>query len=240
MNIFDPFAIIILSALIHASYQLSISVMTIMSGHALGKRTAHRRVTTMSLAYIFGVISMILLTISLILILLQNIFSLGIPGIVWGVTSGAAVGVGVAVWAFYYQHRQNGTILWIPRPIADYLSSRAKSTKIAPEAYALGLVSVISELIFSAIPLIMASLVIITLPVPIQLIAISVYALVATMPLLVIAALLGGGKSIAQVQRWREQNKRFLQFAAGSALIILGAYIYVDVVLSRALEGGII
>jgi uncharacterized membrane protein (DUF485 family) len=34
---------------------------------------------------------------------------------------------------------------------------------------------------------------------------------------------------VARIQKWREHNKRFLQFAAGSALIVLGVYFYVDI-----------
>jgi hypothetical protein len=44
--------------------------------------------------------------------------------------------------------------------------------------------------------------------------------------------LIGGGHTISGIQRWREQNKRFLQFVAGSALIVLGFYVYVEQVLT--------
>jgi hypothetical protein len=52
--------------------------------------------------------------------------------------------------------------------------------------------------------------------------------------------LIGSGHSLSRIQRWREANKHFLQFAAGAGLIVLGGYLYVNevVTVATALAGG--
>jgi hypothetical protein len=59
--------------------------------------------------------------------------------------------------------------------------------------------------------------------------------------LLIVNGLIGSGHKISSIQKWRENNKRFLQFAAGSGLLILGCYLYVDkvVAVSVALHGAL-
>lgn len=238
MPTLDTFAIIALAALIHASFQLSVSMMTMMSGHALGKRTAHTRVMRLIAGFILGVMTMIALCVSFLALVIDNITPDGWPAFAWAGVSGLMIGVGVAVWTVYYRRRTGGTVLWVPRGFARYLSQRARATKLAPEAYGLGLASVLAELIFGLAPMLVAALLLVQLDAPMQLVGLIGYTLIASLPMMIIAVLVGGGRSLARVQRWREQHKRFIQFAAGSALIVLGGYLYVDMVLASLLNTG--
>lgn len=227
MHYLDSLAIIALAALIHASFQLSVSMLTVMSGHALGRKTAHARLLRLSGSFILGGMLMITLLLCFTAMVLQNAFDT-VPPLVWAGASGLSVGVGIAVWSFYYRHRRTGTVLWLPRPMASYLEKRARKTRYPAESFTLGLGSVAAEILFAIAPLLIASLVLVRLPAPLQLGGLALYTLVASLPLIVIYLLIGGGHSLGKIQHWRETNKRFLQFAAGSALIILGAYLYVD------------
>ena len=231
MNILDSFAILVFAALIQASFQLSVSILTLMSGHAMGRKTAHKRLLRLIAGYIFGIFTMTVLLVSFIGLMFGAFIPGDIPGFVWAATCGVMIGVGVAVWVFYFR-RQRGTVLWAPRSMAGYLSSRAKATKNSAEAFALGLASVIGELLFSIAPMIVASLILFQLEPAYRLAGIVVYGALSVLPLLFITALVGGGRSISKVQQWREHNKSFMQFAAGSALIILGVYLYVDEIIS--------
>ncbi|MCA9342170.1 hypothetical protein KC945_02070 [Candidatus Saccharibacteria bacterium] len=239
MSVYESWAILILAAAIHASFQLSVSMLTILSGHALTKKTAQARLMRLISSFFAGVALMVTLSLSFLAFaardLLHNSYA---PSVVWAAVSGFAIGVGVAVWAFYYRHKTRGTVLWLPRSLADYLASRAKKTKLAGESFGLGLVSVVAEYLFCLAPLLIAALVIIQMPLSVQLVGLIVYVVIATLPLATSVILIGSGHSIARIQRWREQNKRFLQFAAGSALIILGVYVYVGQVLAPTLSGG--
>lgn len=238
MSTSDTFAIIALAALIHASFQLSVSMMTVMSGHALGKRTGHNRVMRLILGFILGVMTMVALGVSFLALLTSNLAPDGWPTLAWAGVSGLMIGVGVAVWVVYYRYRKPGTVLWLPRGFADYLSSRARAAKLAPEAFGLGLASVVSEFIFGLAPMLVTALLLAPLDAPLQLAGLALYTIIVSLPLHVIAVLVGGGRSLARVQRWREQHKRFIQFTAGSALIVLGAYLYVDIVMTQILIGG--
>ena len=235
MQIYEIGAIILLSAAIHASFGLSVSMLTLMSGHALGKRTASRRVLRLSSAFGLGTMTMIMLVVSLLALFIANLFPEGTPQIVWSAVCGLMAGLGVAVWAFYYRHRQKGTVLWLPRSLANYLSSRSRATKDPAEAFGLGLSSVVAELLFTLAPMLLTALLLVRLDTPLQISGLILYSLIASLPLLIITMLVGGGHSLSKIQRWREQNKRFMQFAAGSALIILGGMLYVDTVLSQSL-----
>ena len=227
----DPLAIIFLAGLIHASFQLSISVMVAMSGHALGKKTSNQRVTSLTASFSLGAFVMVAFLLSFLTLYLHNAFRGGIPYAMWSGIAGLAVAIGIAVWIFYYRYRASGTTLWVPRAMATHLLERARATKHASEAFSLGLTSIVSELLFACAPLLITAGILASSTPPVQLWGLLLYSFMASLPLFVVTILVGGGHSLARIQRWRELNKRFLQFAAGSALIVLGVYVYVDIVL---------
>jgi hypothetical protein len=235
MDTYTTSALILLAGLIHASFALSVSMLTLMSGHAMGRKAAHTRVLALSAGFVLGVMSMVALLLSFLVLFALSAWPNGTPTLVWSGLSGLMVGVGVVVWTFYYkrgQRARNGTMLWLPRAMATFISKRARQTTSPAESYSLGMVSVIAELLFLIAPLALTSLLIVRLDPGIQLAALLIYTLIAASPLLLITALVGGGRhSLAQLQRWREHNKRFLQFAAGSALIVLGGFLYATMTL---------
>lgn len=223
----SSFAIIAFAALIHASFQLSVSMLTLLSGHAIGSKTAHAKLLRLTNGFSFGVALMTTLLLSFIALVVQLSFGERAPAIAWAAGCGLLFGLGIAVWAFYYRKEQ-GTSLWIPRGMARYLTDRTKATKQSAEAFGLGMTSVIAELIFIIAPIIITALVLIELPAMWQLAGIMLYVFISLLSLLIVNGLIGSGHKLSYIQKWREQNKRFLQFAAGSGLLILGAYLYVD------------
>lgn len=231
MDIISSLTIIAFAALIHASFQLSVSVLTLLSGHAIGTKTAHVRLLRLTGGFVFGVAVMTLLVMSFTAFIFQQSFGTHVPLLAWAVGCGLLLGLGCAVWAFYYR-REKGTSLWLPRGVARYLSERTKATKRSAEAFSLGLTSVVAELIFILAPIIVSSLVLIHLPAAWQLVGLALYTAVSLLSLLIVAGLIGSGHKLSQIQKWREHNKRFLQFAAGSGLLVLGFYVYVDRVMT--------
>lgn len=235
----EIFIILIASGMIHASFQLSVSMITVMSGHALGKKTALSRLSQLTAAFSLGVVTMVALGVSFLALLITNVFA-SIPAITWSIVSGLMMSIGVAVWLFYYRYNSTGTVLWLPRPVADYLSKRARSTKITPEAFTIGLASVVAESVFNLVPSLLAALLLVYLDPPLQLAGLLSYTVIATLPVILITMKISAGGSIAKIQRWRENNKRFMQFSAGSALILLGVYVYVEqVIVPITMRGGI-
>jgi hypothetical protein len=227
----SSFVVIIFAALIHASFQLSVSMLTLLSGHAIGTKTAQAKLLRLTNGFFFGVAVMTMLLISFVAFVFQQSFGSTVPLMAWAVGCGLLLGLGVAVWAFYYR-REEGTSLWLPRSMARYLSDRTKATKQTAEAFGLGVSSVLGELIFILAPIIISALVLIRLQPMWQLVGIAAYTLVSLLSLAVVNGLIGSGHKLSRIQKWRENNKRFLQFAAGSGLLILGFYVYVDQVVS--------
>ena len=207
-------------------------MLTLMSGHALGKKTRHMLLLRRMHSFVLGVFLMTLLlatfTVHILTIIINQ--TVIIERLVASVTTGIAVGLGLATWAFYYRRKQKtGIVLWLPRGMARFLAKRSKATKSSAEAFSLGMTSVIAELIFIIGPLLAASLAIISLPSGLfQLSAIMLYVVGSLLPLLGILILVGSGYNIAQIQQWREQSKSFLQFTGGSCLFILAFYLFID------------
>lgn len=206
-------------------------MLTLLSGHAIGTKSAHTKLLRLTNSFFLGVAVMTMLVISFIAFVFQRSFGSDVPLMAWAVACGLLLGLGIAVWTFYYR-REEGTSLWLPRGMARYLSERTKSTKLAAEAFGLGLSSVMAELLFIVAPMVISALVLIRLEPIWQLAGLLTYTIVSLLSLAIVNALIGSGHKLSQIQKWRESNKRFLQFAAGSGLLILGFYVYVDQVVS--------
>ncbi|MAU34172.1 hypothetical protein CMN23_03545 [Candidatus Saccharibacteria bacterium] len=226
MDTLTSLAIVTLAALVHASFQLSVSVLTLLSGHALGAKKSQTRVLSLTSSFVFGAGVMTVLLLSLISYVFFHLFGSNTPLIIWAIVCGLLVGVGLSVWVFYYR-RGKGTSLWIPRSLARHLSDRSKATKDPAEAFSLGLTSVIAEILFIIAPLSVAALVLVQLSPVWQFAGIVLYTLVSLITLLSVWVYISSGHKISDMQKWREQNKYFLQFAAGLALVILGGFVYV-------------
>ena len=231
MNAPTLFAIIVLAAIIHASFQLSVSVLTLVSGHALGAATRRRRVMNLLSGFTLGAMTMTLLMLATLAYVAYSTMGNHVPPLVWAVVCGLMAGVAVAIWVFYYR-RGPGTALWLPRPMAYFLHNRVKSTELTAEAFSLGLTSVIAEILFAIAPLGAAACAMVMLPRSMQIVGLITYTIITTLPLLSVVVLVGGGRRLSTIQKWRDTNKRFIQFVAGAALFVLAFYIYVNAVLA--------
>jgi len=239
MNIVDAFIIIGVAALIHASFQLGVSMLTLLSSHTIGKNRSHAKLLRLIGSYLIGAGVMTTLLLSTTSLVLLNILDAAqIPLLTWAVACGLLMGLGVAMWAFYYRKEQ-GTTLWLPRSLATYLAERTKATHLSGEAFGLGLTGVIAELLFIIGPLLISALVLVQLPPAWQLAGVGFYTVVSLLSLLIVASLIGSGHKISQIQKWREHNKRFLQFIGGGGLMILGLYVYVEKVVTALTASGI-
>lgn len=240
MDTYTSFAIIALAALVHASFQLSVSMLTLLGGHSLSRNVSQRRLLHLSSSFVIGTLVMTTLLLSMASYTSSIFAKHGVSPFAWSIVSGLMIGLGVAVWLFYYRPGR-GTALWIPRGMSRFLSDRTKATTSGTEAFSLGLVSGISELIFMTASIAGAAFAIIALPASLQLAAVVLYILISIAPLVAVYVLIGSGAQISRIQRWRESNKQFLQYAAGSGLLILGFFTFVNeaIATSVILRGGL-
>ncbi len=239
MDVISPLATIALAGLIHASFQLSISTLTLLSGHAIGKKASHLRLVKLVGGFSFGAVIMTLLIVSSTTLWLQIAFDRTVPPVAWATVCGFLVGLSAAVWLFYYR-KEPGTSLWLPRGLARYLLNRTKKTRVTAEAIALGMTSVVAEILFIAGPIAVTALLLLQLKPQWQVAGIAIYAVTSLLPFLFVAARISGGYNISKVQRWRANNKGFLQFIAGCGLIVLAFCVYVNQVTDGAaiINGG--
>jgi len=230
MIIENTLLIIAFAGLLHASFQLGMSLLTLLSGHSLGAGKSYRRLMQLNLAYLFGAALITILLLTSLGYIIEFFYS-DLRSL-WLIAALINIVIGISVTIFYYR-RGTGTGLWIPRPMALYLVDRTKKTKHSAEAFTLGAGSILAEIPFLVGPLSVAILYIISSETnaSLQLSSLIAYSIIGLLPLIVITTLVGAGHKISTIQHWREDNKLFLQYCAGSGLIILGAFVLVDQVI---------
>jgi len=236
MGIPISLTIIAFAALIHASFQLSVSMLTMLSGHAIGAKKTQGKLFGLTTNFVIGAGLITLLLISGLSFILASAFGADTPQIIWAGACGLLFGVAISVWMFYYR-RNKGTALWIPRGVARYLHDRTKATSMNAEAFGLGISSVIGEILFIIAPLSIGALTIVSLPDTWKLVGLAIYTVISLSSLVIVWMLIGGGHTLGRIQKWREDNKYFLQFAAGAGLIALGLFVYVNEILGTAVGG---
>lgn len=222
-------AIVLMAFLVmlHMSFQLATSVLTLLTGHSLSRYRASRRVMTLNIAFISGAgVTTFLLLIGMTALAViwidPKIYTL-----VRLVLFSAMMITAMLIMVAYYR-RGKGTQLWIPRRFAAFLSNRAAKTTNTVEALSLGIISVIAELPFTAVILMACAITLATqLPLDSHTFIVLVYAVFSVLPLLIIAILLSGGHRLSTIQRWRESNKIFLQYASGIGLVAAAVYVLV-------------
>jgi hypothetical protein len=232
MDVVTSLAIVAFAALIHASFQLSVSVLTLLSGHSIGAKKSRARVLSLTASFVTGAGVMTLLGLSFVSLIFLHFFGVDVPLVVWAIVCGLVLGIGIAVWLFYFRKGKVGTELWIPRAFAKHLNDRSKATHHTAEAFSLGLTSVVAEIIFIVPCLAIAALALVDLPAMWQLAGLAIYTIISLAGLLLVWSLVGSGRSLSSIQKWREANKRFLQFSAGSALVALGFFVYVSKIMA--------
>ena len=226
MNIVSSLLVVALAALVHASFQLSVSVLTLLSGHAIGAQRSRTRILRMTTSYVVGAGVMTLLLLSFASLVFVDLFRNHTPNTIWAAACALLIIIGVLVWIFYYRHAK-GTTLWIPRSLARYLSDRTKATKGSAESFGLGLTSVFAEIIFIAAPVIISALALVHLPTGFQILGLFIYTAISLISLGAVWSLVGSGHSLSVIQKWRENNKGFLQFVGGGGLIVLSFFVFV-------------
>ena len=216
--------IVLLGAVfVHACFQLSVSVLTLLSSHTIGRKLPNSRLLSLNFWYILGV------TVSIALL------SLGSTSLLRYIEANNAMVATVLTFTLlpliallivlFYYRRGRGTQLWLPRPAAEYITTRAKKTKSSVEAFSLGTTTVFTELPFALAPLAISGLVFQNMASHSWLRLSAFYAVVVALPLIFVALYLSSGHKISVVQKWREEAKSFLKWTSAITLVVLMFYL---------------
>ncbi len=213
------------TAVLYGSFQAGVSVLTSLSLHHLGFKRSHTSLLRLCASYVLGAFATSL-TLIWALTYVLGLIQRPAP-LVWAAISSYGVAVGIIVLLFYFRSGP-GTMLWLPRGIADFLQTRAKKTGSAIESFSLGIMTSVAELPFIIAPLLIVSMLLRGQATINHTLGSLAFSVVATVPLTIILVLIGGGMKISRIQKWRETNKGFLQFTAGAGLIIVSIYLFVS------------
>ena len=116
--------------------------------------------------------------------------------------------------------------------MAEYLTRRCSKTKSNGEAFSLGISSVVGEIIFLLAPIVVSILFIINMPIALQISGVALYILISILPLVVVCILVNKQNKLSRIQKWREENKRFIQLMTGSIMLAVGFFVYASEVLA--------
>ena len=230
MEVYISLGIIILGGLVTASLQLPLGTLLLLYHASLGKNI-RAKTKRLASSFIAGstLMNFLLLGTTLFLIL-----AIQAPGVLshtaYIVLSGLLIILGIIAWFFYYR-RKGSTELWVPRHLAKYISSRAKSTNDTSEAFSLGLLIPLSEILFTLPILVLSADAVLHLNTINQAIGLIIFTIFGTLPLLILRVFIRKGRNVAEVQRWRLKNKSFFRFFTGAGFIILAAFIIAFVIL---------
>lgn len=217
---------IVVAAIVQASFSLSISVLTLLSGVSLLHHRAKRGHSVLMASYILG---SLVVTLALLVSLVWLFKVTGWSGSNFAllVLISALMTAGFAVLLFYYRYDPKGTRLWLPRRFAEQLYKATKRTASVYRSFLLGGTAVLLEIVFIVFPMMIAAYIASSLSGSAYYWAIIAYAVIAIIPQVALAIAYSRGYKVAAIQRWREKNKRFLQITAGILMITLSIYLLV-------------
>lgn len=206
-----------------ACFQLSVSVLTLISSHTIGAARAYNKLLSLVSAYLLGVIAA-LFGLAITAISLVDASRYFLLGAAWPIVGSVSIAVGGLIVAFYYR-QSKGTSLWVPRALAKFLDTRTKRTRSAVETFSLGILTTLAELPFSFVAFLLLAYLVRDANANTQVALSLIFALLVSLPLIFVAAAITSGHKISTIQRWRETNKNFLRWASGVCLILLGFYL---------------
>lgn len=223
MNDLLDLFIIALAGLVHATLQLGISALLLLYHASLGKNVK-RKTRELARDFNLGISLFIALLLASTCFVVLVIFGGTLPKPVLVILIGVLATMAFGIWFLYYR-KSAGTELWIPRSFAKFVTERADKTEDGVEAFSLGMLIACAEVPFAIVLVITAANSVLNLPQPVQLLAIAVYVLIATMPMWLAQLLINNGKTIVDIQRWRVKNKQFLKVISGVGFITLAIFL---------------
>lgn len=217
--------------LIIVSMKLIPGVFAHFYHYTFGKYSA-RKASNLSIFFIFGVEALpalIFATLNLIFCALSyTSLDLSNEIFLWAI-AGLLIALGVAFFFFYFR-RSSGTELFISRRNASNFIKKIKLVKNHSDAFVLGFVSGIPELLFT-LPLYLVVIVSVTknflIIMPCSLI-LTLFILITISPLFFIYAYFRNGNNLANFLRLRIKNKTFFRFFVPILYFVLAILIIIS------------
>ena len=231
LTVFSALGVIILAAIAHASLQMNLGSLLLLYHESLSKHIKKRTKFLVS-NYIFGVFFLIVMSLAATTYFIYLLFDGRLTTICLAVLVGVLVALTLCIWLFYYRSGRS-TELWLPKPIARYITRRAKQTDSNIEAFALGLLASFAETPFVIVLFLVAADSFLKLSAWLQITMFLIYTIVAILPLLFLRIAVRHGRTVVEIQKWRLQNKNFLKILSGVLFITLAVFLTAFRILQR-------
>lgn len=222
-NLLD-IAIIILASIVHSSLQLSLGSLLLLYHESAGKHIV-KKTRHLVRSFISGVSIITLLLLSTACFIVSNFFGSTLSIQILSIIIGILVSLAIIMWFFYYR-RGRTTELWLPKIITKFISNRAKLTNSPTEAFSLGVMTGFAELPFLAIIFLIASSSVLELTAPCRPLLVVAYALIVTIPLIILNIVIRTGRNVVDIQKWRVHNKLFLRIISGIGFLTLAIFLF--------------
>lgn len=228
MSVFASVGILILSMLIAAFTQLSLGVFMLTSHYSYGK-FSKKNASYASLFYILGAEASNALVFILIYFALSALYVAPVEitnsALTWA-TAGSMLAIGI-IFPFCYFRKGPGTRLFISRRLAKAFDVKARAIKMRSDAFVLGFISGLPELIFTLPVYFVAVLEIMKLgssPMMRAFLAL-LFVLAKTAPLLAAYMSVDSGHGIVAAQKARVKSREFVRFFVSISYLMIGALI---------------
>ena len=200
--------------------QLSSGVLALQTHYALGK-FSRSKASSLALFFILGVETLVTIIWCFALSVVLPITS----QIVFWIIAGILVIESTASIFFYYR-KSPGTELFISRPVAKAFEARAKNIKNRSDAFMLGLLSGVPELVFTLPLYFLASIILPSIGLVFSsAIYILIYMLLAVTPLFIIHVLYRTDHYLPDIERVRIKLKPFIRFFLFVGFLLLALLI---------------
>ena len=224
MDMVIPISEVLLAALVHASLQVQLGTLLLLYHASLGKHIKKKTKTIVS-SYIAGIGTLVFLSIAAICFVFDRYFGKALYPEEIIIVVGMLVAIAIIVWGLYYK-RGKSTELWLPRTVARFIDKRAKETNSNTEAFSLGVLTSLAEMPFTLVLFIVAANSILRLQDLWQIVAVTIYTIIAIMPPVILRLAVRRGKTITDIQRWRVNHKMFMRVISGVGFLMLGFFLF--------------
>ena len=216
-------SMIVLAGVVHATLQLSLGALVLLYHESLGK---HIKIKTKRLAsnYILGAMLLIGLILTAMCYFISVLTAGNLSLEALAIVTGILIALAISVWFFYYRSGRS-TELWLPKTVSRYINRRAGKTESNVEAFALGMLANFAQLPFSLVLFLVAADSVLLLPAYWQILGIFLYTMIAISPLAFLRFSVRKGKTVAEIQKWRNKNKNFFKVLAGCGFLTLALFL---------------
>ena len=232
MNVLTGVGILLLSMLIIVFLQLTPAIFMIFSHYASAKYS-RQKTSNLALFFILGVEAITTLVFILIYTIVMSTAEFEMPLtldsyiLIWClVVIFATIGL---IFPWVYFRKGKGTQLFIGRRLAEQITKKARDVKTQSEAFLLGFIAGVPELIFT-LPLYFVSVTAImaigetTIARSAMVILI---VLAAVLPLFFVHISLNHGFNLANLERARTKNKTFYRMLIGILYLLIAVMLIV-------------